>query len=187
MSPLSGSFFVCCAAHLARPFNMETYSFQLWDIFLNYFFNYFFPSFCSALSHENPNSDTEPHKPAPSVFFSSPTFSCSFAPLSCRFTQFYFLFGFPDFNNIVLVSDALCCSLNISLTDTYLFYKDAKLCLSLRLFMIGFFSFYVFFFQHRVLSKLLFCLFWAGAFSVTCFPNCPVIPVVYVLRFKRTQ
>lgn len=66
--PLSGSFFVCCAAHLASPVNMETYSFQLWDIFLSYFFNYFFPSFCSAVSYENPNSDTGPHKPAPFVF-----------------------------------------------------------------------------------------------------------------------
>lgn len=43
--PLCGSIFVCCAAHLASPLNMETYTIQLWDIFLNYFINCFFPFF----------------------------------------------------------------------------------------------------------------------------------------------
>lgn len=122
------ALFLSVVLHIWQVLSIQKLiAFKYGGIFLNYFFNYFFPSFCSALSYENSYSDTEPHGLALQVFHPPSYFpsSCLFAPLSCRFPQFYFLFGFSDFDNIFLISSVLYCSLNISLTDLYLFYKDA--------------------------------------------------------------
>lgn len=45
-----GSVFKHCIGHLVCPFNLESYNFQFWEFFLDYFFSDFLPSVFSVFS-----------------------------------------------------------------------------------------------------------------------------------------
>lgn len=110
--------------------------------------------------------------------------SCPFALLVWRFSQLYFL-GFSDFNNIyfncqclLLFSKCFSYRLLSFLQEHNVFFS------SLRLLMIGFVSFYIFFSQHSLSSKLPFVCFWP--FLLLAFHNSLVI-LGCLLRFKGNE
>lgn len=86
----------------------------------------------------------------------------------------------------ILIVSACFCALNVSLTDCYLFLQEHNVFFSsLRLLlMIGFVSFYIFFSQHSLSSKLPFVCFWL--FLLLAFHSSLVI-LGCLLRSKRKE